>query len=248
MGVPRYGLAMTSLEDARKRLAFALDYPSLQQAERGAELVAPHVGVLKVGLELFIQEGPPAVAMASSLGCDVFLDLKLHDIEKTVERAVATACQLGAKYLTIHTSGGAGMMSAAAKSAQKENTGLCILGVTVLTSLTDTDLLQVGVTSNSAEQVERLARLARECGLGGLVCSSVEVKRVRAAVGPEMCLVTPGIRPTGADHGDQKRVGTPASAIADGSSLLVVGRPIRDAADPASAAAKITSEIQGALK
>ncbi len=234
---------MTSLEDARKRIAFALDYPSLREAERGAELVSPHVGVLKVGLELFIQEGPPAVAMASALDCDVFLDLKLHDIEKTVERAVATASQLGAKYLTIHTSGGAGMMTAAAERAQKENSGLCVLGVTVLTSLSDADLTQVGVSAGSAEQVERLARLARECGLGGLVCSSKEVKRVRAAVGEEMCLVTPGIRPAGADHGDQKRVGTPAEAIADGSSLLVVGRPIRDADDPAAAAAKIVAEI-----
>lgn len=235
---------MTSLVDARKRIAFALDYPTLHEAKRGAELVSAHVGVLKVGLELFIQEGPPAVAMASSFGCDVFLDLKLHDIEKTVERAVATACQLGAKYLTIHTSGGARMMTAAAKRAEQENTGLCLLGVTVLTSLTDADLQQVGVSASAAEQVERLALLARECGLGGLVCSSLEVKRVRAALGPEMCLVTPGIRPAGADHGDQKRVGTPAEAIADGASVLVVGRPIRDAADPASAAAKIVDEIR----
>lgn len=238
---------MTNEPAARKRIAFALDYPSLKEAEAGARLVAPHVGVLKVGLELFIKEGPQAVTTASSLGCDVFLDLKLHDIQKTVERAVGTASELGVKYLTIHTSGGPGMMAAAAERAAKENAGLCVLGVTVLTSLSDTDLAQVGVPAAAPDQVIRLAQLARECGLGGLVCSSVEVAQVRDAVGPEMTLVTPGIRPAGADHGDQKRVGSPADAIKAGSSLLVVGRPIRDAADPAAAAQSILSEVSGAL-
>ena len=140
------------MSDPRSHLAFALDYPTLDQARAGAALVAEHVGVLKVGLELFIKEGPAAVAMARALGCDVFLDLKLHDIQKTVERAVGTACGLGAKYLTIHTSGGPGMMEAAAERAQKEDTGLCVLGVTVLTSLEADDLAAVGLSVSPAAQ------------------------------------------------------------------------------------------------
>lgn len=228
---------------ARNRIAFALDYPDLDSARQGAALVAPHVGVLKVGLELFIREGAAAVHMARGLGCDVFLDLKLHDIEKTVERAVGTAAALGAKYLTIHTCGGPGMMTAAATRAEREGTGLTILGVTVLTSLGPEDLRALGIEETPAARVKRLALLARECGLGGLVCSSIEVGEVRQAVGEEMVLVTPGIRPAGADAGDQKRVGTPADAIRAGSSLLVVGRPIRDAADPAAAASAIARMV-----
>jgi len=232
--------------DPKSHLAFALDYPNLDEARAGATLVAPHAGVLKVGLELFIKEGHAAVKMATSLGCDVFLDLKLHDIQKTVERAVATASSLGATYLTIHTSGGPGMMEAASTRAEKEGAGLCVLGVTVLTSLSADDLKAVGVDVSPAEQVKRLAVLAKNCGLGGLVCSSAEVGAVREAVGEGMKLVTPGIRPSGADHGDQKRVGTPRDAILAGSDILVVGRPIRDAANPAAAAQGILSEIAGA--
>jgi orotidine-5'-phosphate decarboxylase len=235
-----------ALSPTRARLCYALDYPTLADARRGAEGVAPHVGVLKIGLELFVSEGPAAVARLGELGCELFLDLKLHDISKTVERAVGSACQLGVRYLTVHASGGPGMLEAAAERAARENTGLCLLGVTVLTSLDQTDLAAVGVAAAPAEQAERLARLARDAGLGGLVCSSAEVGRLRAAVGPEMVLVTPGIRPAGASAGDQKRVGTPADAIRQGASVLVVGRPIRDAADPAQAAASILREIASA--
>ncbi len=230
----------------RDRLAFALDYPSLDEARAGAELVSGSVGVLKVGLELFIKEGSAAVAMAKSLGCEVFLDLKLHDIEKTVERAVGTASTLGVKYLTIHTSGGTKMMEAAARRAETEGAGLCILGVTVLTSLDQDDLRAIGIEVPPAEQAERLGRLARDSGLGGLVCSSAEVGRVRAAVGPSMTLVTPGIRPAGADNGDQKRVGTPGDAIRAGADVLVVGRPIRDSQDPKRAAATLLAAIDEA--
>lgn len=231
---------------ARARLAYALDYPTLEEARRGADEVAPYVGVLKVGLELFVREGPAAVRELGSLGCDVFLDLKLHDITKTVERAVASACQLGVRYLTVHCSGGPGMLEAAARRAEAEGTGLCVLGVTVLTSLDRADLEAVGVQADPADQAERLARLAKAQGLGGLVCSSTEVGRLREVVGPELVLVTPGIRPAGGDVGDQKRVGTPAEAIRQGSSLLVVGRPIRDAARPALAARNILEEITSA--
>lgn len=228
-------------------LAYALDFPDLESARAGATLVAPHAGVLKVGLELFVQAGPAAVHMAQGLGCDVFLDLKLHDIEKTVERAVGTASQLGVKFLTLHASGGPQMLRAAAERAQKENAGLVLLGVTVLTSLDASDLNAVGVDATPAEQVLRLAHLARDCGLGGLVCSSHEVAALRQSLGSSLCLVTPGIRPAGSAAGDQKRVGTPAEAIAQGADVLVVGRPIRDAQDPAGAARGIALEIQESL-
>lgn len=235
-----------ALARARSRLAFALDYPTLEEARRGAELVAPHVGVLKIGLELFVREGPEAVRNLQALGCDLFLDLKLHDISQTVANAVANVCRLGVRYLTLHCSGGPGMLQAAAERAQKEDTGLVLLGVTVLTSLDEADLHAIGLGASPTEQTERLARLAHDAGLGGLVCSAQEVSAVRRIVGSDSVLVTPGIRPAGAAVGDQKRVGSPAEALRDGSSLLVVGRPIRDAADPARAAADLLAEIAAA--
>lgn len=232
---------MTPLE-ARRKLVFALDYPSLAVAETGARLVASEVGVLKIGLELFIKEGPRAVALASGLGCDVFLDLKLHDIPQTVERAVATAASLGIRYLTVHAGGGRAMLEAAAREARRTQ-GLTLLGVTALTSLTDHDLRELGSHEDVPTHVARLARLAQDCGIGGLVSSALEVGGLRKLLGPEMVLCTPGIRPVGADEGDQRRVATPARAICEGSDLLVVGRPIRDAPDPLAAAAQIRDEI-----
>lgn len=231
----------------RERLAFALDYPSLSAAEAGAARVADVVGVLKVGLELFVAEGPAAVRLGAKLGLQVFLDLKLHDIPETVERAVATAGQLGVGLLTVHAAGGPRMLEAAAKRAQADGAGLKLLAVTVLTSLDAADLEATGVSAAPAEHVLRLARLATGHGIAGLVCSTAEVGSLRQALGPDVILVTPGIRPAGAAAGDQKRVGTPSSALRDGSSLLVVGRPIRDAADPAAAARAILSEMSGAL-
>lgn len=231
----------------RDRLAFALDYPTLAEAEAGAARVAEVVGVLKVGLELFVAEGPAAAKLGRKLGIQVFLDLKLHDIPETVERAVATAGQLGASLLTLHAAGGPRMLEAAAKRAEREGTGLKLLAVTVLTSLDATDLQATGVMATPAEHVLKLGKLARASGIHGLVCSTAEVAALRSALGPDAILVTPGIRPAGAAVGDQKRVGTPASALRDGSSLLVVGRPIRDAADPVAAARSILAEMSGAL-
>lgn len=228
----------------RDRLAFALDYPTLDDAARAIDLLAGDVGVFKVGLELFVQAGPAAVRQAAASGRPVFLDLKLHDIQATVERAVATAADLGVRYLTVHASGGPGMLEAAAQRAERSGTGLLVLAVSVLTNLSAADLAAIGVPSSPTEQVLRLARLAQSSGVPGLVCSSEEVGPLRAELGPEFVLVTPGIRPTGADAGDQKRVGTPAAAIRAGSSLLVVGRPIRDAADPRAAAQAIAREIE----
>jgi orotidine-5'-phosphate decarboxylase len=231
---------------ARSRLAFALDYPTLADARSGARLVRDSVGVLKVGLELFVREGPNAIALGTELACDVFLDLKLHDIPETVERAVASAAAHGVRYLTLHACGGPAMLARAAGAAKGSN--LTLLAVTVLTSLDDHDLAKVGFQGTPSLLAPRLARLGWEQGIKGFVCSAAEVKSLRQALGPEAVLVTPGIRPLGPGGDDQKRVGTPEGAIRDGSSLLVVGRPIRDAADPASAARGIADAIAEASR
>jgi orotidine-5'-phosphate decarboxylase len=235
-----------SFDDARRRLAFALDYPTLAAARAGADVVAPAVAVLKVGLELFVREGPPAVALGDELGLDVFLDLKLHDIPETVERAVASAATLGARYLTVHAAGGAAMLAGAVRAASRAPRPLTILAITVLTSLDAADLAAVGVPAPPGEQVRTLARLAWQAGVRGFVTSPSEVGALRAELGSEALLVTPGIRPAGASVGDQKRVATPALAIAAGADLLVVGRPIRDAADPLGAARAVVAEIRAA--
>jgi orotidine-5'-phosphate decarboxylase len=232
--------------DPRQRLAFPLDYPDLAAARRGAELVHASAGVLKVGLELFVREGPPAVALGAELGCDVFLDLKLHDIPATVDGAVASAAALGARYLTIHASGGPRMVEAAVRRAATDNPALIILAVTVLTSLDDADLGRMGIPLSASEHALALARAAREAGAAGFVCSPSEVRRMRQSLGSDVVLVIPGIRPAGAATGDQKRTGTPSEAIRDGADVLVVGRPIRDASDPAAAASAIVSEIAAA--
>jgi orotidine-5'-phosphate decarboxylase len=230
--------------DPKSRLAFPLDYPSLDEARRGAERVSSSVGVLKVGLELFVREGPPAVKMAKELGVEVFLDLKLHDIPETVDRAVASAGELGVRYLTVHAAGGPKMLELAARRA--ESNALVILAVTVLTSLDAKDLAAIGVERSPADQAIALGRLARDTGVGGLVCSVAEVGKLRSELGPELVLVTPGIRPAGPASDDQKRIGTPTDAIRSGASLLVVGRPIRDAKDPLAAAQGIVAEIAAA--
>ncbi len=232
-------------KSARGHLAFALDYPTLPAARAGAQQVAEHVGVLKVGLELFIRAGADAVAMGREVGCDVFLDLKLHDIPKTVERAVKTAVGHGVRYLTLHAAGGPAMLEHAARAAEGHE--LTLLAVTVLTSLDASDLAAVGVSASPSEQAQRLARLARDSGVHGLVCSPSEVAQLREATGPDTVLVTPGIRLAGPAGDDQKRIATPATAIADGSNLLVVGRPIRDAERPAEAARAIVEQIDAQL-
>jgi orotidine-5'-phosphate decarboxylase len=233
--------------DPRQRLAYPLDFPDLAAARRGADKVRDAVGVLKVGLELFVRSGPAAVAIGEELGCAVFLDLKLHDIPATVDGAVASAASLGARYLTIHASGGPRMVEAACRRAAAESPDLLILAVTVLTSLDDADLRAVGIPTSANEHALALARAARDAGARGFVCSPTEVRRMREMLGPGVVLVTPGIRPSGAAAGDQKRTGTPREAILDGADLLVVGRPIRDATDPGAAANAIVAEIAQAL-
>ena len=241
-------MSASSPDPARARLCFALDYPSLSAARRAAPDIAPEVGVLKVGLELFVQEGPRAIAELKQLGVQLFLDLKLHDIPATVERAVAVACGLGVDYLTLHAAGGPRMLEAAQTRVFKENTGLQLLGVTVLTSMSSSDLHATGVPTSPEAQVVLLADCALQAGCAGLVCSVVEVEALRARFGSEPILVTPGIRGSSSASDDQSRTGTATEGIQRGASLLVVGRPIRDALQPALAARALVAEIRSALQ
>lgn len=235
------------MRDARAQLALAADL-ALPDALSLYDAVAPHVGVAKVGLSLFVEHGPKAVEPFLARGARVFLDLKLHDIPNTVELAAARAGALGVSYLTVHASGGRAMLEAAVRgardgAAKAGHAAPVILAVTVLTSMDDAALGEVGVSAKAEAQAERLAALARAAGVGGLVCSAREVARVRAAVGPQLVLCTPGIRPAGAAAGDQARVETPGAAVASGADLLVVGRPIYAAADPVAAAKAIVDEV-----
>jgi orotidine-5'-phosphate decarboxylase len=227
------------------RVIFALDLPTLERARAAARAVRGAVGMLKVGLELFVEAGPRTVDLASEAGVPVFLDLKLHDIPETVDRAVARASALGVRMLTVHASGGPAMLARAAERARKEGAGLEILAVTVLTSLDGHDLAAMGVGGDVRAHVERLARMAWDQGIRGFVCSPHEAARLRQALGPEATLVTPGIRASSeAGKDDQKRTMSAAEAVAAGASWVVVGRPIRDAADPLAAARAIAAEIE----
>ena len=224
----------------RERLCAALDFGSWSAAEPFARAVAPEVGMLKVGLELFLAEGPAVVRAAAALGRPIFLDLKLHDIPNTVEGAARSAARSGATLLTVHASGGAEMIAAAVRGA---GPGVRVLAVTVLTSLGGAALDAVGLAGPPEAAVVRLARLAVAAGAGGIVCSPLEVAAVRAAVGHRPLLVIPGVRPAGAAAGDQVRVATPRAAVAAGADVLVVGRPLRDAPDPAAAAREIAAAL-----
>jgi orotidine-5'-phosphate decarboxylase len=220
------------------RIVVALDVPTLGEATDLATALAGEVGWLKVGLELFAAEGPAAVR-AIAAHAPVFLDLKLHDIPATVERAAGRIASLGAALLTVHASGGPEMVAAAVRGL---GDGGQVLAVTVLTSMSDDDLAAAG-QSAAAVQVPALARMAVEAGAPGLVCAAPDLAAVRDAVGPTVRLVTPGIRPSGAAVDDQVRVATPASAVADGADLLVVGRPITRADDPVAAARAIAADL-----
>lgn len=229
---------------ARKRLILALDVPTIDGATGLLDSVEGHVGVIKVGLELFTACGPRAVETVRERGFDVFLDLKLHDIPNTVAGAVRTAKDLGVSMLTVHTGGGRAMLEAAAKAADG---AIRILGVTVLTSLSREDLAEVGMPAEPAELVVRRAKLASEAGLGGIVCSPKEIVAVRRTIPDGMAVVTPGIRPQGAAMGDQKRAATPEAAIGDGADYLVIGRPISGAENPAEAASHIVGAMASAI-
>ncbi len=228
-----------------RRIVLPLDVATEAEARRLADGLAAHVGVLKIGLELFTAAGPSVLALGAAHQRDVFLDLKLHDIPETVDRAVAAAASHGVRYLTVHASGGATMLRRAAARAESSGGKLTLLAVTVLTSIDAAELAEIGVTRPLAEHAVALARLAWAQGIRGFVCSPLEVAAMRKEF-PEATLVVPGVRPRGTDAGDQRRVATPAEAIRAGADLLVIGRPIRDAADPAAAARAISEEIAGA--
>jgi orotidine-5'-phosphate decarboxylase len=222
-------------------IAVALDAPDLETAARWASLVTPHVSTVKVGLELYLRYGPDVIAsVRGASGVRVFLDLKLHDIPNTVAGAAKAVARLKPAILTVHAAGGAAMIQAAAEAAPNTQ----IAAVTVLTSLTEADLGRIGLDGPAEDAVRRLAVLAVGAGARALVCSPREVAGVRAEVGPDITLITPGVRPAGADTQDQARVATPEQALADGADLLVIGRPITASADPGAAAATIAALLR----
>lgn len=238
--------------NAEDRIFCALDTPDIADAEALAGAVAGSVGGLKLGLEFFGAQGPAGIIALKETGQNIslpiFLDLKLHDIPNTVAGAVRSLAPLGVKMLTIHTQGGPEMMRRAAEAAAEgaANSGTArplVIGVTILTSLDGDDLTQMGVSAAPSDQVRRLAEMAQKSGLDGIVCSPLEISAVRGTCGDEFTLVVPGIRPAGADIGDQKRVMTPAEAVNAGADYLVIGRPITGAADPAAAARDIAASL-----
>lgn len=227
---------------AKDRLAFALDVDDLEQARAWVVRLREHVGVFKVGLELFVKFGPAAVAVVREQGARCFLDLKLHDIPETVGRAVRSAAETGADLLTVHASGGRAMLERAAIEGRGR---VDILAVTALTSLDHHALSDLGIHGQTDDVVRRWTAIATASGVRGVVCSAHEARVVRTMF-PDLFIVTPGIRPAGTDAGDQARIASAAAAIAAGSDLLVVGRPIRDARDPEAMAASIVAEIEAA--
>ena len=223
----------------------ALDRPDLEGTLALVRSLAPHVGGIKLGLEFFAAQGPRGVEAVARLGLPIFLDLKLHDIPNTVAGAVREVARLGVAMLTLHASGGRAMLEAAVAATTAAEAPPALLGVTVLTSLDATDLAEIGMAPEAAAQALHLARLAVASGLAGLVCSPHEIRGLRSAFGPAPRIVVPGIRPLEAAD-DQKRVMTPAEALAQGADLLVIGRPITRAPDPAAAAARIAAALRPA--
>ena len=220
-------------------IAVALDAPDISQLTAWSLSVAPIVDTLKVGLETYLRDGAAAVEAVRQTDCRLFLDLKLHDIPNTVAGACRSVQRFAPEFLTVHASGGAAMIRAAADTLPDTK----IVAVTILTSLSQDDLRQVGFLGSPIEAVTRLASLAVDAGARAIVCSPMEVAAVRSVVPTSVTLITPGVRPAGADAGDQSRIATPEKAIADGADLVVIGRPITGAANVAAAAASIASGL-----
>ena len=218
----------------------AIDTPDLGRALALAKAVKPHVGGLKVGLEFLTAQGPDGIRAIAALGLPVFADTKFHDIPNTVAGAAREIAKLGISIFNIHASGGEAMLRAAREAAPD----VTLIAVTVLTSLADQDLDAVGQKGPAADQVVRLASLAQRAGLDGVVCSAWEIAPLRKALGPDFLLVVPGIRPAGSDLADQRRVMTPCDAARAGADILVIGRPISAAADPAEAARAIAASLE----
>jgi orotidine-5'-phosphate decarboxylase len=226
------------------KIIIALDVPDTDGALRLIDSIADHgepPALCKIGLELFTAEGPSVVKAVKARGCEIFLDLKIHDIPNTVAHAIRSAAGLGVAMTTIHAVGGSVMMEAAAKAAEKME--LLILAVTVLTSMDSDQLSSTGINVEPKEQVLRLARLAAMAGIGGIVCSPLEISAIRESFDEKLRIVTPGVRPIWAAAGDQKRVMTPAEAVAAGSDWLVIGRPITASENPKEAYAKVVAEL-----
>ncbi len=226
----------------------ALDTPDIDRATDLATRVAGTVGGLKVGLEFVNANGPAGIERVAACGLPIFLDLKFHDIPNTVAGAIRAVIPLAPRILNVHAGGGAAMMTAARDAADAAATahGVAkplVIAVTVLTSLDGDDLAAVGQMGPAVDQARRLALLARNCGLDGVVCSAREARDIRAACGPDFTLVVPGIRPSWSTSDDQKRVAGPAEAMRDGANYLVIGRPITEAPDPADAARRIIAEL-----
>jgi orotidine-5'-phosphate decarboxylase len=230
-----------TIMQATDRLIVAIDRSSRDDILRLADALQGAAGMLKIGLQAFIANGPSIVREVMARGPKVFLDLKIHDIPNTARHAVAEAAVLGATMVTVHGSGGETMLRASVKAA--EGSGLTLLGVTVLTSLDDAEVHQIGFPGTALETAVRLAKLAQESGLRGVVASPHDVAAIREACGSGMRIVVPGIRPEGSDAGDQRRTTTPAAAIAAGADYIVVGRPITDASDPRKAALTLVDAL-----
>jgi len=236
-------LASPASSGMRERLIVALDVSSASAAHSLVQRIGDAAGIYKVGLQLFTAEGPSFVRDLVHSGKRVFLDLKLHDIPNTVSHAVKSAVDLGVHMLTVHASGGAAMLRAATEAAGGK---LNVLAVTVLTSLSDEDLEETGIAGRVTDQALRMAALAQNAGCQGIISSPREALLIRKSLGEGFAIVTPGIRPAGAESNDQQRIATPAQAIVNGASHIVVGRPITHAADPAKAARAIISEMEQA--
>ena len=236
-----------SLDPARDRLIVALDVPDAPAALDLVRQLEPACRWFKIGMELFTAAGPAVIAPLVARGHSVFLDLKFHDIPNTVAGAVRSAAALGVRMITLHASGGPAMLAAAQAALDGLENPPQLLAVTVLTSMDESQLAAAGVPRSPAEQVGFLARMGLAAGIHGFVCSPQEVASLRSLTGPRGVLVIPGIRPAGASIGDQKRIATPAQAIRDGASYLVVGRPITQSPNPLQAANSILQEIAAAL-
>ena len=224
-------------------LILALDLPDEEHALRLLDRIGNDLRWVKIGLQLFTRHGPRIVEQVAERGFKVFLDLKLHDIPNTVGSAVASLCGLPIDLLTVHASGGSEMMRAAEAARTAGRPSMTLLGVTVLTSMDEDILAEIGVRAKPAKQVSRLAGLARGAGIGGLVCSPHELPELRKQFGQDPVIVTPGVRPLGAEANDQKRIMTPADAAKAGASYIVVGRPIYRADDPGAATRAVIEEL-----
>ena len=231
------------------KLIVALDFSELSEAEKIVKQLSAAVKIFKIGKELFTVAGPEAVKMVHAHGAKVFLDLKFHDIPNTVASACEAAARMGVFMLNVHASGGKNMMIGALQAVHRvaeetKKPAPKLLGVTVLTSMKDADLKEIGVAKKVEKQVQELAVLSQRCGLDGVVASGQEIKIIRKAAGKDFLVVTPGVRPVWAAHGDQKRIVTPREAVELGADLIVVGRPITQHARPLEAAEKILKEIE----